>query len=273
MDHYQTLEVTPGASQEEIKKAYRKLATKWHPDKPTGNTDKFQQIQAAYDTLSDPKKRSQYDMMRTHGSAQGNPFENFGFQFDQFSDIHNFFKHARARPAKNSDMQIALPVSLIDNLNGKKETIQFKTARGTVTNVELDIPQGIAHGYRVRYSGLGDDSKTDLPRGDLIVDVRMMLPPNYWIERGGTLCVKSKISVWAAMTGGVLEFTNFDGKQLNVRIPAGTQHGTKLRLRNQGMIHEKLRRDLCMILETEIPSITNAADIEVINKYFIQENS
>jgi DnaJ-class molecular chaperone len=133
--------------------------------------------------------------------------------------------------------------------------------------VELNFPPGIVSGYKIRYAGLGDDGNEELPRGDLIVNISLVLPENHWVERHNLLCTKIKINVWQAMTGHDYLFNNFDGKILNVKIPAGTQPGTKLRLRNQGMlVNKNLRADLCIVIEVDIPKVEDSASIDLIEQ-------
>jgi DnaJ-class molecular chaperone len=273
---YEILGITASASPEEIKKAYRKLASTHHPDKG-GDTAKFQEIQTAYDIISDPAKRAQYDTggyHQTTGQQQsgwhnfGGPFSNgFGPQFD---DLRDFFSHAsgggggqRVRP--NQDIAIDHTITLYDSLHGKKETMQFKTARGTSTTIEIVIPPFATNGLRIRYPEHGDDRYTGVKRGDLVVNIHLVLPPGYWLEHGNLLCKDIDLTVWQAMTGAEYEFNTFDGKVFNIKIPAGTQPGTRFKLAGQGMMISKIKRgDLCLVANIKIPAITQQEKVDII---------
>lgn len=279
-NYYEILGVGKSAAIDEIKRAYRKLASKHHPDKG-GDTARFQEIQLAYDTLSDSAKRQQYDMGgNTPGGNQGFDSRNFNFHFggfgpfaggmgnDPFQDLREFFGNGGPRaPRRNQDIVINHPVTLFDSLAGKKETIQFRTAAGTPTTLDIEIPPAVNFGYRVRYAGYGDDSVQGLPRGDLILDIKMILPHNYWIEHGNLLHTRIEITVWQAMMGGDYYFSNFDGKQFKIIVPPGTQPATKFKLRNQGMMLNKMQRgDLCLVAEINIPAVTDDDGVSIINK-------
>jgi DnaJ-class molecular chaperone len=275
-NYYEILGIEKSANADEIKRAYRKLASKHHPDKG-GDTAVFQEIQTAYDTLSDPAKKQQYDLGGT-GSQQNFDPRNFGFHFggfgpfgpaqgDPFQDLRDFFGNGAHRaPRKNQDIVISHPVTLFDSLTGKKETIQYRTAAGTATTLDIEIPPAVNFGYRVRYGGYGDDSVQGLPRGDLILDIKMVLPHNYWIEHGNILHTRIEIGVWQAMTGGDHYFTSFDGKQFKIAIPAGTQPTTKFKLRGQGMMVNRTQRgDLCLVAEINIPAVTDSERVSIID--------
>ena len=274
---YEILGIDKSATADDIKRAYRKLASKHHPDKG-GDTAKFQEIQNAYDILSDDTKRKQYDMGgqfgqgTPHGFGSGHfnfngPFGPFGGTGDPFEDLREFFQRGGMPPRqrRNQDIAISHPLSLFDSLSGKKETIQFRTAQGTLTTLEIDIPAGVHFGYRVRYAGYGDDSIAGIPRGDLLVDIKLVLPHNYWVEHHNTLHTKLNVDVLTAMVGGKQPFTNFDGKQYEIKIPPGTQPATKFKLRDQGMmLNREKRGDLFIMAEINIPAITDEDQVSII---------
>ena len=275
--YYEILGVEKSATADDIKRAYRKLASKHHPDKG-GDTARFQEIQTAYDTLSDPQRRQQYDMMGQAGPQhQGfgfgpGQFDFSGFQGfgpgDPFMDLRDFFARGQQRQQRrNKDIVVQHPISLFDSLTGKKETIQYRTSVGTNTTVEIEIPPAVNFGYRVRYPNHGDDAVPNLPRGDLILDISMVLPHNYWVEHNNLLHTRIEISVWQAIVGGDYYFTNFDGKQFKIKVPAGTQPATKFRLNGQGMmLNKQTRGDMCLVTEINIPAIHDSERVSIINK-------
>ena len=162
MDHYQILGVSKDASQQDIKKAYRKLAMKHHPDKG-GDEQKFKQIQAAYSVLSDPDKRAQYD--------NPNPFEQFGGDpFGQGSPFGDIFSEIfgggfrRQQPQRNPDGRMDLNISLLQAYKGTNVVVNTGYA-----TLDVTIPQGVKDGSNLRLSGKGPLRYTDLPPGDLLI--------------------------------------------------------------------------------------------------------
>jgi DnaJ-class molecular chaperone len=223
MDHYQTLGVAKNATPEEIKKAYRRLASIHHPDKG-GDTARFQEIQQAYDTVSDQNKRSAYDNPQPHFG--GNPFGGSQFDFgDIFSSMFGQnFGHGRRNAGH---VRLSLWVSLNDVAQGGKRTVNLGTAQGTST-IEIEIPLGVNDGDNVQYQGLG-------PGGaDLVVQYRVH-PHQQWERHGLNLIIEQKVNVWDLIIGGNVTVTSITNAQISAQIPADTQPGTLLRLRGQGL--------------------------------------
>ena len=221
-DHYATLGVARTATPDEIKRAFRRLASQHHPDKG-GNTQKFQEIQAAYDTLGDTVKRADYDNPRPQfsgmpGGAHFNMNDIFGQMFGQgFSQQHPRRSHTR----------MTLWINLRDAATGGHRTVTLGTQAG-VQGVDIEIPLGINDGDNVQYEGIG-------PGGtDLVVAYRIHPDPN-WQRQGLNVITEKKISVWDLILGADLTVTDILGRQLVTTIPQGTQPGTMLRLRAQGL--------------------------------------
>lgn len=247
-DYYATLGVARNASQDEIKKAFRKLASQHHPDKG-GDTARFQEIQAAYDTLGDAAKRQQYD----------NPppqFNNFGHgggpHFNM--NMHDIFSQMFGggmgsspfgqRPQRNH-VRMGIWISLADAARGQSKTISVSTSAGTNT-IEVAVPQGIDNGDNVQYGGVA-------PGGmDLVLQFKITPDPR-WRRDGLTLHTDRRVSVWDLILGADIEVENILGNQLVITIPPGTQPGTVMRVRGQGMPHKSGTGDLMLHIQAEIP--------------------
>ena len=226
-DYYAALSVPRTATQDEIKKAFRKLASQHHPDKG-GDTAKFQEIQAAYDTLGDPAKRAEYDNPRPQfGGFQGGgggPQFNMNDIFSQMFGAGSPFGHHQPR---RNHVRMTLWITLADAARGGSKTVNVGTSTGSTT-VEIEIPQGINDGDNVQYGGIA-------PGGmDLVVQYRMQ-PDARWRREEMNLYTVQKVPVWDLIVGGEMEVQNILGDRLTVTIPARTQPGTTMRVRGQGM--------------------------------------
>ena len=232
-DHYQTLGVAKNASPDDIKKAYRKLASQHHPDKG-GDTAKFQEIQIAYDILSDPQKRQQYD----NPMPQGNPFGGFpggapgGFNFNfngtDFNDIFGqvFQQHHQRQQNQQQSFRTSVHITLEQSYSGGAMQLKLQT-HNQVHAVNIDIPKSVVDGGQVKYDNL-------IPGGSLIVEFRVQ--PNLKFERRGMdLYCNQQISVLDLIVGTSFEFTTISGKTLEVRVPPKTQPYMHLKIAGEGM--------------------------------------
>lgn len=263
-DAYQTLGVGRDASPEDIKKAYRKLAAQHHPDKG-GDTAKFQEIQQAYETLTDPQKRQQHDNP-FNGGPHGSHFEfHFGgggpediFQrfFQQGFGNNPFGRHQQRR---NKDLRITINVTLASTLSDQQKTISVQTTKGERFNVDVNIPRGISSGTTIKYSQMGDNFFDTLPRGDLYVVIEV-LQHNEFEVHGNSLVAYVEIDAIDAMLGIDKTITGLDGKQFSVKIPSACQHGTRLALQGQGLynINSHVRGDLIINILVSVPTLTEA---------------
>ena len=281
MTHYATLGVSETADANEIKRAYRKLASQHHPDKG-GDTKKFQEIEAAYRVLSDPAQREQYDHQRRNPGGgfrftvngqdmTGMPggmedvLRNFGFNFGGFPG-GDPFAHVR-QPRRNKDLRIDIPITLSSTLQDQKKTVSVQTTNGSRENVEITIPRGAVSGTQIKYPGLGDNFFNTLPRGDLYVQVFMQPHPPFEIN-GLDVVVKAQVNCLDAITGGEIEVEGIDGSRFVLTLPKGTQQHQMLRVRGQGLwqIHGSTRGNLLVIINLNVPTNLSDEQLDTIQK-------
>lgn len=262
MDYYSILGVDRRASDQEIKQAYRKLAMKHHPDRG-GDANKFQQIQEAYNVIGDAQKRQEYDNPQPQhqgfhfnfGGGSGHPFDEIFASFG-FGNGPDPFAHMRQR--KNKDLRIQLDVELIDTLQDSTKTISVQTTTGERQTVQVNIPRGIRSGHQMRFPGLGDNMFNTIARGDLYVHFNVVPNPQFTVENDD-LIYSIQLNALDAMTGTVIDVPTLESKVFRLTIPAGTVHGSRLRLPNQGLytIHTERRGNLLVVVNIVIPSKTS----------------
>ncbi len=269
MDYYKTLGITKSASADEIKKAYRKMALKYHPDRNKDNKEaeeKFKQANEAYAVLSDAEKRQQYDTYGSAGFSQRYSQEDifrgadlnsilreFGMNFGGMgggrtssrasagNPFESMFSQqggcggscggAARQPVKGQDHTLEMPVSLEDVLSGAEKTVVL--GRGG-EKVSVKIPAGIESGKKLRVRGKGGSSPAGGPSGDLYLKVKVT-PHSTFTREGSDLFVQKEIPFSAAVLGTKIAVTTLGGKQFNVKVPAGVQPQAKLRLKGHGL--------------------------------------
>lgn len=270
MDYYSLLGVPKTASGDEIKKAYRKLAMQHHPDRTGGDDTKFKQIQEAYDTLSDPQKRSEYDNPQPQGGnfqfnfGHGHPFDEIFASFG-FGGGHDPFAHMRQR--KNKDLRIQIELDLPSTLHDQTKTISVQTTTGERQTVQVNIPRGIRTGHQMRYPGLGDNMFNTIPRGDLYVQFAVREDPQFSVEEND-IVYQVVINALDAMTGTTIDLPNLESKVFRLTIPPGSVHGMRMRLPNQGLyqLNTTIRGNLIAQLRIDVPKKTSAEALELIEK-------
>jgi len=229
-DYYQILGVSKNASQEDIKKAYRKLASKHHPDRG-GDTKKFQEIQVAYDVLSDSQRRAEYDNPMSQYSGSGPNSNQWNFRSGNpmdFEDLMNnfgFFNRARSQVRKNRTLNLRVQLTLEEILEGKEIIGSLRLPSGKEQTLNLHIPKGVRAGDTIRYSGIGDDSIPNIPRGDLMVAIEE-LPHPVFTRDGDDLRMDFTVSAFDAMLGKSIRVITLDNTEIEVKIPAGIQPNT-----------------------------------------------
>jgi len=274
-DHFHTLGVPDGASDEEIKKAYKRLAMKHHPDRG-GDQAKFQEIQEAYDVLSTPQRRAQWDQERQFG--QGGDSGTFNFNFGFGGGMEDFMRQAfgggghpfhgfRQQP-KNRDVRIVLDIDLVSTLEKQSRQININQANGTGKTVNIDIPRGVMTGMQMRCQGLGDQSIGNLPPGDLYVEFRVHSSADFQVN-GIHLQKTLKLNCLDAIVGTTQTVVGLDGKKFDVTIPSGTQGGTKLRIPGQGLwdVNQPIRGDLFIEISLQVPQALTRDQLDQLTQF------
>lgn len=267
-DYYKILGIERGASQDDIKKAFRKLAHEYHPDKTKGNaaaSQKFKEASEAYSVLGDEQKRKQYDTFGSAGPSMGGGgfngaqgFSGFnGFDFSQFTgangqsfefdlgDIFGDIFGGGRRPRRGKNITVDIQLNFKDSIFGIQKEITVNKEKLVVT-----IPPGIENGQGLRVQGKGEDGAGG--KGDLIVRVWV---DNHTIFRkeGYNLVMELQLKLTTALLGGVVDIDTLDGK-IELKVPAGTTHHEILRVKNKGVPDEHGRRgDLLVVTEVTMP--------------------
>ncbi|MBO9662421.1 DnaJ C-terminal domain-containing protein [Dokdonella sp.] len=253
-DYYETLGVKSDATDAEIKSAYRRLARKYHPDvsKEADAEDKFKAVNEAYEALRDPSRRKAYDQLRAGGYRGGDPFRgpppnwqretDFGgggdgnFDQESFSD---FFESlfggrggaGRAGPRSGRDLHAQIAVDLGTAYHGGRERITLRDGGGERT-LEVKIPAGIAPGQQIRLAGQGYPGMHGGKAGDLILEVGLRSDPRFQLD-GRDVLVDLPIAPWEAALGATVTVPTLAGN-VELRVPAGSDGGRKMRLRGRG---------------------------------------
>ncbi|MFB0520500.1 MAG: DnaJ C-terminal domain-containing protein [Desulfatiglandales bacterium] len=310
-DYYKTLGVNKSASTNDIKKAYRKLAMKYHPDRNKDNKaaeEKFKEISEAYAVLSDPEKKKQYDMFGAEGFQQRYSQEDIFRSFD-FSDIFREFgfgdiggskrgtgsgifsqifsgasKGPRYRAKvdpfssfftgygdqtgglKGQDLIYELPLHLEDVVKAQEKTISYNLG-GVHQQIKVKIPAGIADGKKLRLAGKGQPGPAGGPPGDLYIRIKVLDHPIFQRE-GNDLYMNREIRFSEAALGAKIEVPTIDGKRMSLTIPAGTQSGSKMRLKGYGMpsMDGRGRGDAYVKIHIAVPKRVNNRQRAIIEE-------
>jgi len=289
-DYYETLGVSKTASQDEIRKAFRKLARQHHPDvvkakDKTAAEAKFKEINEAYEVLGDSEKRKKYDTLGSdwergggfqqppgwqQGAGEGTGGEEFHFGGTGFSDFfEQFFGGARGRqnpfggysggfgqtetapPGRNVEADIL--VTIEEALQGSRRKISFqRSAGGKSEAYNVRIPAGVSEGQQIRLAGQGNPGPRGGKAGDLFLRVKFAQHPDFRVE-GSDLVHEHALAPWQAVLGGEVSVPTLEGRA-RLKIPAGTQNGQRFRLKQRGLMQpSKTRGDLYVAVQIEMP--------------------
>lgn len=255
---YQTLGVNRDATPDDIKRAYRRLASKHHPDRG-GDTKVFQEIQTAYDTLSDPQRRAAYDNPSPFGNSGFNFRHDGPFDFQTIFDIFGTrFQHPQ-QPRMQQQARMSLWVTLQDIAQGGSKTVSVGSSQGTVT-VEIEIPAGIEDGTTVQYPKTG-------PGGmDLLITFRIHPNPK-WSRNGPNLITEHAVDIWDLILGAEIHVKDILGNTLSLAMPPRTQPGTTFRLRERGLKQRSgSAGDMFVQVQAKIPDHIPDGIIEAIRQ-------
>ncbi len=287
--YYDILGVSKSASQDEIKKAFRKLAQKHHPD-AGGDEETFKQINEAYAVLSDPQKKAQYDRF---GTVDGNPFAGYGGGYgggnpfgqgggfnwgDIFGNMangdgafgSNWDFHVN-RATKGKDLQASIQLSFDEAFKGcsKKVSIRIPSTGETET-VTVNVPAGAVDGGKMRFKGKGEYGNGGGKRGDLLVITKLAQHPLY--ERDGANVVMTlDVSIDEAALGTQIVVPTPDGNMVKMRVPAGSQNDATLRVKGKGAPHLKGKGvgngDLLIKVRVNVPKELNGKQKEALEAF------
>ena len=295
-DYYKILGVQKNASEGEIKKAYRKLAMKYHPDHTKGDKgaeEKFKKISEAYAVLSDTEKRKEYDTFGSEGFRQrfsqedifrgfdfGDIFREFGFGGDNFSHFgsggrrfsfgtgspFNFSGAQQQSQAKGSDLVYELPLTLREVASGTSKTITLQH-QGKSENLTVKIPKGLIAGKKLRLAGKGNPSPYGGPAGNLYIKSKVLKDPVFSSENYD-LYIDRELKISEAILGATVSVPTIDKKQLSLKIPPGTKQGTKMRLSGHGLpnMKNKEKGDLYVRVQVKIPQHLNDEQKKIVDK-------
>ena len=276
MDHYQTLGVDRNASQDEIKKAYRKLASQHHPDKG-GDTKKFQDIQTAYSILSDPEQKAQYDNPSPQGfpgsfhfqqGGMPNGFEDILSQMFSGGPFGNSFTHTRVQ--KNRLLNIHTSITLEEAFYGKDLIATIGLPSGREQLVEVKIPAGVHDGVALRLAQMGDDSIQGVPRGDIHLTINVA-PHAKFQRQGDDLISSVEISCIDAMIGSTIQIDTIDSKTLELAINPGTQHGQLMAAAGYGMpkmSDNRFKGRMLVSINVVVPNNLTDAQKQLLKDHF-----
>ncbi|GFO62458.1 DnaJ domain-containing protein [Geomonas paludis] len=287
-DYYEVLGLKKGASADEIKRAYRKLAVKYHPDKNPGNKEaeeRFKEINEAYAVLSDPKKKEQFDQFGStnfhqrfsqedifRGFNVDDLFRDQGFGTDDifsriFGDAVRRQRGGRGRPmaAKGEDFSMEIQVTFRDAYDGAEKRVAFMRD-GAREELSVKIPAGIESGARLRVAGRGAPGHMGGPAGDLYLSVTVGTDPLFQRE-GADIVLNHEVRFSQAALGGQIEVPTMEGAK-RLKIPAGIQSGTKVRLKGLGfpVLGSQTRGDMYVRIAVHVPEKLTTRQRELVEQ-------
>lgn len=297
-DYYKELGVSKTASADEIKKAFRRLAKKFHPDLHPNNKRaeaRFRSVNEAYDTLGDAKKRRDYDLggpgfFGGHGGPPGaggpsgwppgaapggfDPADFGGGMEDIFGQFFGGggggFGGRSRTPQRGRDMEYSLEVDFLHAIKGTQLDLTVKRGKGK-EKVRVHIPEGITDGARVRIAGKGGSGHYGAPSGDLLITVKIK-EHAYFQRKGNDIYLDLPVTISEAILGAKVKVPTVDG-HTTIKVPPGTQGGQRLKIKGKGVTYGRRRGHQYVVIDIMIPDKVDAEtkklaeELERINPY------
>lgn len=286
-DYYSILGVTPDTPQDDIKRAYRKLARKYHPDvsKEPDAEARFKDINEAWEVLQDPKKKSHYDKVRSGAwqpraegfdQSMGNDFysgdhpEDFVYQGGGGGDFSDFFNsifagggarraHAGTQRRKGRDVHATIEIPLNVSFQGGTQNVSFQMG-GQTKNLQVKIPAGVANGSQIRLKGQGGEGHNGGEAGDLYIDIHLQKHPIFSVDHKN-IQLNLPMTPWEAALGATISVPTLGG-QVSLKIPPNAKSDQKLRLKGRGLPGRQ-PGDQYVILKIETPNADNENAVKV----------
>lgn len=284
-DYYNILGVTESASEDEIKTAYKRLAKKFHPDKNPGNKaaeEKFKEMSEAYNVLSDPAKRKQYDAMRRFGS-RGGQYDNYQTDFTDF-DLKEFMKNFNMNGSKpresfadlldemffgsspktqsrssSRDMHLELTIPFEKSVHGGD--VDFTLTNGTRRTLRVRLPEGIGDGENVRLKNPAYHAG-----GDIVITVRVQ-PDSFFTRKGLDVYCEIPANYVQLVLGSTIRIRTVYDTKIDVKIPPGTQSGTMLKLPGMGVRSPKSTGDMFVTVALAVPKNLTKKQRELLEEF------
>lgn len=295
-DYYKTLGVGKTATDDEIKKAYRKLAMKYHPDHAKGDKsaeEKFREVSEAYAVLSDKEKRQQFDTFGSTGFQQRYSKEDILRGFDIEEMLRNLgvggsgFSSGRSggktrfsfgggspfgnfngyeAPARGSDLVYELSLTLKEVAMGTNKQVSFLHGPQS-ENLSVKIPPGMISGKKLRVPTKGEPGAYGGPPGDLFIKAKILDDPMFDVK-GHDLYIKRSIKLSDALLGITLPVPTIEGKELSLKVPPGVKHKTRMRLSGNGLpfLNEEIRGDLYVQIDVQMPKQLTEEQLKLVEK-------
>ena len=295
-DYYERLGVPKDATTDEIKKAFRKLARKFHPDLHPDDKEKearFKEMNEAHSVLSDPDKRREYDMAGRMpfgggggpggpfggGGGGGSPFGGGGGQGGPFGGGHGgagledlfsgFFEQGRGThmPQRGSDMEYKLNLSFMHAVNGADVNVTVRRSGGSTEKILVKVPPGVTNGSRIKLAGKGSAGVAGGPAGSLHIITQVKTHP-YFRRVGDDIHLDLPITLKEAATGTKIKVPTVDG-HTTLKVPHGTQGGSKLRLKGKGVKHLSTagRGEMYLNIQISLPKELSKRSLELVEEF------
>jgi molecular chaperone DnaJ len=283
-DFYKVLGVDKKSPADEIKKKYRALARDLHPDKTKGDAakeEKFKAVSEAYEILSDPKKRAEYDEARSLFERGGfRAPQGGGFQGGDFHDVFgggnpqdifaNLFGNAARRgPRKGQDLQTEATITFRESVFGTTLDLRLATDRGQAQNISARVPTGVTDGAKIRVKGKG--AQGEAGPGDLFIQLHVK-PHPIFSRKGENLTITLPVTFAEAALGADIKVPTMAGDDVTVRIAPGTPNGRTLRVKGRGITKGSTTGDLLVTVEVQVPQRVDGKALDAL-KTFAEETS